>query len=436
MASFSHFGLFGNNLQPVPVLVLGFLLLSCYCVGYFLELIKLPRITGYIFGGLFLGPYFLKFYTHQSVEALYFLNNLALAFIAFCAGGELQLKSIRKRIKSLAIILIGITLVILIGVTISITAISSYIPFMRDYPLRVKIAVAAIFGVICTARSPSSAIAIITETKAKGPCTDTILSITIAMDVLVIMLFAVIISVCQVFISPESTIDLVFLGNLLFEILIAFILGFLLGKGIVFLITNVGVEFPVIIVAMGFIVIKFCHLLSEYLHSIHDISLHLEPLLICMAAGFTVQNLSKHGTKFLSSMNRVSLPIYIAFFAITGASMNIEILKTGWILGLIIVMSRGLMIFIGSKFFGRIAGEKPELYNNAWLGFITQAGVSLGLVSEVVRRFPDIGIHIKSILIASITFNQIIGPAAFKYMLNRVGESKIRRDESIKDTIK
>lgn len=436
MAAFSHYGLFGNNMQPAPILVLGFLLLSCYCIGYFLEFIKLPRITGYIFGGLFLGPYFLKFYTQQSVDALYFLNNLALAFIAFCAGGELHLNSIRKRIKSLTIMLIGITLAVFLGVTLSITTISPYIPFMCEYPLRVKIAIAAIFGVICTARSPSSAIAIITETKAKGPCTDTILSITIAMDVLVIMLFAVTISVCQVFISPDSSIDLMFLGSLLFEICIAFILGFLLGKGIVFLITNVGVEFPVIIVAMGFIVIKFCHLLSEYLHNAYDISLHLEPLLICMAAGFTVQNLSKHGTKFLNSMNQVSLPIYVAFFAITGASMNIEILKTGWILGLVIVLSRGLMIFIGSNIFGRIAGEKPELYNNAWLGFITQAGVSLGLVAEVVRRFPEIGIHIKSILIAAITFNQIIGPASFKYMLNKVGESKAKRDESMRNNSK
>jgi Kef-type K+ transport system membrane component KefB len=424
MAAFSHFGLFSDINQPVPILVLGFMLLASYCVGFFLEKVGLPRITGYIFGGLFLGPYFLKFYLQESVEALFFLNSLALAFIAFCAGGELKLNNIRKRIKSLSCMLSGITLVVLIGVTIAVLGMSSFIPFMRGYPISVKIAIAAIFGVICTARSPSSAIAIITETKAKGPCTDTVLSITIAMDVVVIMLFAIIISLCQVMIVPSSPVNLLFIVHLLMEILLAFILGFFLGKGIVFLIRNVGVELPVIIAAMGFIVIKFCHLLGDYLHEAHDISLHLEPLLICMAAGFTVQNFSRHGNRFLHSMERVSLPIYVAFFAITGASMNMEVLRTGWLLGLVIVGSRTLMIFIGTYLSGKAAGEEPKLYKNAWLGFLTQAGVSLGLVAEVVRRFPEIGLHVQSILVAAITLNQIIGPAAFKFMLNKVGETK------------
>jgi Kef-type K+ transport system membrane component KefB len=45
------------------------------------------------------------------------------------------------------------------------------------------------------ARSPSSAIAIISETKAKGDYTDTVLGVTVVMDVVIIMLFAVVISV-------------------------------------------------------------------------------------------------------------------------------------------------------------------------------------------------------------------------------------------------
>ncbi len=424
MAAFSHFGLFGNVDQPVPILVLGFMLLAAHSFGVFLEKIGLPRITGYIFGGLLLGPYFLKFYHQESIESLFFLNNLALAFIAFCAGGELHLNTIKKRIKSLTFMLTGITFVVLTGVTFTVTCMSSFIPFMRGYPISVRIAIAAIFGVICTARSPSSAIAIITETKAEGHCTDTVLSITIAMDVVVIMLFAIIISLCQVMIVPASSIDIMFIVDLLFEIALAFLLGFLLGKGIIFLIRNVGVDLPVIVAAMGFIVIKFCHLFGEYLHEIHAVSLHLEPLLICMAAGFTVQNFSKHGNKFLESMERVSLPIYVAFFAITGASMNMEVLKTGWVLGLVIVVSRTLMIYIGTYTSGKAAGEDPRIYKNAWLGFLTQAGVSLGLVAEVVRRFPEIGLHVQSILVAAITLNQIIGPAAFKYMLNKVGETK------------
>jgi Kef-type K+ transport system membrane component KefB len=409
-----------------PTLILGFMLLAAYCIGFILEQKGLPRITGYIFAGLLLGPYFFKFYSKDSVDALGFLNSLALAFIAFCAGGELKLANIRNKLKSIFFLVVGATSVVFVGVTMIVFALSKFIPFMSGYDPGMRLAISSIFGVIAVARSPSSTIAIISETKAKGSYTDTVLSVTIATDVVIIIFFAVVLSACEVLLAEGSAISLSFLLELIVEIAAAFVLGFLLGKTIIFLIEKVKVEFPIVITAMGFLVIKFSHLLGDYLHEIHEINLRLEPLLICMAAGFTVQNFSKHGTTFLERMDRVSLPIYIAFFAITGASIAVDVLKTAWFLGLIVVFSRTIMFYVGCYFSGRLSGDPPEIYKNTWLGFITQAGVSLGLLAEVVRRFPEIGVPIQTILIASITLNQVIGPVAFKYALFKVGEAKIK----------
>lgn len=415
---------FGLTGEASPTLVLGFMLLSAYCIGFILERVGLPRITGYIFAGLLLGPYFLKFYNSQSVQTLGFLNSLALAFIAFCAGGELKLSHLRNKLKSILFLVTGQTLVVFLGVTLVVFAISELIPFMKVYDAVAKIAISAIFGVIAVARSPSSTIAIISETKAKGDYTDIVLSVTIANDVVIIVFFAVVISMCEVLINGKGAVSFSFLLELLLEILIAFVLGFLLGKLIIFLIDKMKVEFPVVITAMGFVVIKFSHLLGDYLDQVHEINLNLEPLLICMAAGFTVQNFSKYGSTFLKRMDSVSLPIYIGFFAITGASININILKTAWFLGLVVALSRTLMLFAASYISGRLSKDPPRIYKNTWLGFITQAGVSLGLLAEVVRRLPDIGIPIQTILIASITLNQVIGPVAFKYALFKVGDAK------------
>lgn len=406
-----------------PTLVLGFLLLSSYIFGYLLEKVKVPRITSYIFSGLILGPYVLEFFSPKVIESLSFLNSLALAFIAFCAGGELHLKSLRSKLKSILFLIVGVTSIVFIGVTLSVFAISQFIPFMEAYDAKVRFAISSIFGVIAVARSPSSTIAIISETKAKGPLTETVLAVIVVTDVIIIMLFAGVISLSQIIIKSGDSLNFTFILGLFVEISIAFLLGYFLGRSIIFLIERVHLEFPVVIATMGFIVIKFCHLLSEYLHEVHDISLSLEPLLICMMAGFTVQNFSKHGETFLSRLDDVSLPIYVAFFSITGASINLSVLKTGWITGMIVLVSRTTMMFIGSYFSGKLAGDSPKIYKNTWLGFITQAGVSLGLLTEVVRRFPEIGVPIQSILIASITFNQVIGPVAFKYSLNNVGEA-------------
>ncbi|MCK5057659.1 MAG: cation:proton antiporter [Candidatus Aminicenantes bacterium] len=415
---------FGIPAAISPTLVLGFMLLAAYCTGFLLEPLGLPRITGYIFAGLLLGPYFLKFYSQDAVADLSFLNSLALAFIAFCAGGELKLANLRKKLKSIIFLICGVTSAVFVGVTLIVFLLSGFIPFMSDYNGVMRFAISAIFGIIAVARSPSSAIAVISETKAKGEYTDIVLSVTIAMDVVIIIFFAFVMSACEILTASGSAISGGFILNILLEVTIAFVLGFLLGKVIIFLIEKIKIEFPVVITAMGFLIIKFSHFLGEYLQANLEIHINLEPLLICMAAGFTVQNFSRHGATFLQRMDDVSYPIYIAFFAITGASINIDVLKSAWFLGLVIVISRIMMIFVGSYVSGRLSGDQPRIYKNTWLGFITQAGVSLGLLAEVVRRFPEIGIPIQTILITAITLNQVVGPIAFKVALFKVGEAK------------
>ncbi|MFW6147250.1 MAG: cation:proton antiporter [Thermodesulfobacteriota bacterium] len=409
--------------EACPALVLGIIVLGAYCFGFILETMGFPRIVGYILAGLFMGPFFLKFYTLVEIRDLGFINTLALAFIALCAGGELRLASIRKLLTSILFYISGVTIVVFIGTTLAVFALSAFMPFMAHFGPALRFAVSTIFGTIAVARSPSSAIAIISETKAKGRYTDIVLSVTVATDVFIIILFAVVVCITQVFILENGGMNLSLLSSLSFEIASSFLIGFLLGKFIVFLFERVHMEFPVVIIAMGFIVIEFSHFLGSYFHEVHDIGINVEPLLICMAAGFTVQNFSEHGQNFLERMDRVSMPIYIAFFAMTGASINIDVLRTGWLLGLIIVAVRLVCIYCGSYLSGRLAKNEPIIYKNTWLGFITQAGVSLGLLIEVARRFPELGPSIQSILAASIIINQIIGPVAFKLGLKRVGET-------------
>ncbi len=431
-----HTDWFRGSEYVSPILVLGFLLITAYCVGYIFSLWGLPIITGNLLAGLFLGPYFLSYFSGQSVVDLSFLNNLALAFIAFCAGAVLKIENIRKKLKSILYLISGVALIVFFGVAGTVLAVSEMIPFMAKYDMPVRVAIASLFGVITVARSPSSTIAIISETQAKGEYTDTVLSVTIASDVVVIILFGIIISFCQFVFAGGGQIDPGFFLDLMFEILLALILGFFLGKSIIFMIQIVKMEFPVVITAVGFMVIKFSHLIGEYFHEVHDIGLHLEPLLMCMTAGFTIQNFSKFGKVFLAKMDGVSLPIYIAFFAITGASINIDVLKTGWMLGLLIVASRTSMMFVACFISGKLSGSSPKIYKYSWMGFITQAGVSLGLLTEIVRRFPEIGVPIQSILIAAITLNQIAGPIALKFALNKTGEANTKTKNITQTTVK
>ena len=49
--------------------------------------ISLPNVTGYLLAGLIAGPYCLRLYNSDNLDALAIITNVALGFIAFSIGG-------------------------------------------------------------------------------------------------------------------------------------------------------------------------------------------------------------------------------------------------------------------------------------------------------------------------------------------------------------
>jgi len=109
------------------------MLLSAYCIGFILARIGLPQITGYIFAGLFFGPFFVDYCSSRAVADLGFLTVWLLRLLLFVAGGELKLSSIRSKLKIILCLIGGVTAVVFTGVTLSVFLISPYIPFLSGY---------------------------------------------------------------------------------------------------------------------------------------------------------------------------------------------------------------------------------------------------------------------------------------------------------------
>ena len=98
---------------------LGFILIFGYLVGHFARRFSLPGITGYILAGIFCGPFVARLLTPDVVSELQLIDELALALIAFTAGGELRLARIRPRLRNLLAITgfqLGIVLIQLVKI--------------------------------------------------------------------------------------------------------------------------------------------------------------------------------------------------------------------------------------------------------------------------------------------------------------------------------
>ena len=65
----------------------------------------------------------------------------------------------------------------------------------------------------------------------------------------------------------------------------------------------------------------------------------------------------------------------------------------------------------------------------AWMGYVTQAGVALGLSRVAVARFPEMGDEFAAVSAAAIVANQIIGPPMFRRAIVLAGEDGRRGGE-------
>ncbi len=411
------------------VYLVGFLVVAIAAnqIAQVFQKIKFPLITGLIITGIIAGSSVLNFITPEAIEKLNFLNQIALAIIAFAAGSELYLNDLRSRLNSIKWMTIGQLIITFVSTSTVIYFVANNIPFMASMPSKHKIAIAILFGIIFVARSPSSAIAVINEMRANGPFTKTVMGVTVIKDVLVIILFAICFSIAKAFINGEQT-GLLFLVILLFELLASFGIGILVGKllQIPFLFKINEKVKALLIVIIGYSVYVFTAYLKtksgEFLH--HEIV--LEPLLICIIASFVLTNYSKHRIEFSELLEEVSPIIYIIFFTLTGASLSLQTLMSVFGIALALFFLRLITMFFGG-IFGVLAAKDEKKYTFiAWMPYLTQAGVALGLATIIAHEFPAWGHEFETIVIAIIVINQLVGPPLFKWSLNYVKESHLK----------
>ncbi len=423
------------SIKLIITFLIGFFLVAIAAnqIAKFFQKNKFPLITGLIITGIIAGSSFLNFIPPKALKELNFLNEIALAIIAFSAGSQLYLKELRSRITSIKWMTISQLFITFILSSITIYFVAGLIPFMATMPSTHKIAVAILFATIFVARSPSSAIAVIDELRANGPFTKTVMGVTVVKDVLVIILFAISIAIAKAFIHDED-INLAFFIILLIELSASVGLGFLFGKLLALpFLTKADIQFKgIAIVLIGYGIYLFSHLISFEIHQILHIEFTLEPLLICIIASFALTNNSKHKNEFSKTLKEISPLIYIIFFTLTGASLSVHILINVFNIALGFFFLRLITMFISGYAGVYLAKDPKKFAPVAWMPYLTQAGVALGLATIISHEFPTWGHEFETIVIAVIVMNQLIGPPLFKWSLNYLHESHLKANNKAK----
>lgn len=395
-------------------------------MGTLFARINLPLISGFLFTGIIAGPFVLDFIHTENIPQFLILDEMALAFIAFAAGAELELQVIRGYLRSIISIISGqVIAVFAIGI-VAFLAIQELVPFMATLPPKEVLAIAFLGATIMIARSPSSALAIIKELRARGPFTHKVLGATVLKDAVVIVIFAASISVAAVLVEG-ATFDVGLLLFVVFEILLDIGLGLLIG---LLLRVTMSLPYPMLKSALILLLGLGVFWLSTELHDFHlaalPVGIFSEPLLICMTAGFYVTNYTRLASDFQHTLEEMAPGVFLLFFTLVGIELELDVIGQSWGIILLLFSVRLIGIFVGS--FAGSAMAQDGSRGNALLGFgfVTQAGVSVGLAKEIGVEFDTWGPELATLSIGVIVLNQIVGPPMLKWAINRVGEAHTR----------
>jgi Kef-type K+ transport system membrane component KefB len=395
----------GSALLALGVLIVGGLL-----VGELATKCRLPRITGYLLLGMVAGPHALALETARDAQLLRLFEGLALGLIALTAGGEFRLAVIRQRMRPLLAItgahVVGIFLIVSGGLWLLLQV----SPFLGAVDPAAAIVGVALLGVIAVAVSPSTTIAVITELRARGEMVETVIGVTILKDLVILLLFTTVNTLALSWLGSGSA-GLGVLGHVAVEIAGSLLVGAVLGVLLGFYVVKVGRLVPLTVIVLA--------LASAEIGR----GSWVEHLLVCMAAGFTARNLFPEAAgHFLDALEQSSTPVYIIFFALVGAGLDVGIFAAVWLPTMAYVILRLGAVWLTTRAPADLAGSGRATVRFGWLGFVAQAGLSLGLAARIQREQPGIGATVATLIVAGVVVNQLIGPVLWERAILAAGE--------------
>ncbi len=369
--------------------------------GKVARIFKLPNVSGYLVAGLFLGPSFFKFISSYDMESFSVINELALAAIAFSIGNEFVIKDMLKLGKTIVII----TLAEVIGAVVIVFTVMYY---LLNQPFAFSIVIAS----MSAATAPAATLLVIRQFKAHGPLTKTILPVVALDDVFGIIVFGIAMALAKLSRGQQDFSVVQILSGLVIEIGGSILLGLVMGL-ILALIAKQSSNRDELQAAT---------LMSIGISTGISISLGLSPLLTCIVMGTIIVNISKKSRRVFDSIDDFISPVYILFFTLAGASLDLSILVSVGFIGFAYVLARAGGKMLGAWSGAKIMKANPMVTKYLGLGLLPQGGISIGLLVLVRQQLPEFAVEIGTIIMFSVLIYEVTGPIFAKLAIQKAGE--------------
>ena len=365
------------------------------------KLARLPNVTGYLVAGLLFGPYVLKLLPAEQVSQMTLVTNVALAFIAFSIGGSFNLKTLRQ---------IGGKVLVITALE-SCTASAAVIAALLL--MRFPAPEALLLGAIAAATAPAATLLVVKQYKASGPLTSMLLPVVAMDDAVCLILFSVLSSVAAVLANGTELNVAGMLLKPLKEIGLSLALGAAIGAVVAVcarLFKSRANRICVIVCSLF-----LCTALAD--------RFGLSQLLVCMMNAAVMVNLTREADKLLEGCDRWTPPLFMLFFVISGAQLNLSVLRSVGLLAVAYIGFRSLGKYAGATLGAVATKAHPSVKKYLGLTLLPQAGVAIAMSQLAVGMLPAYGEEIRAVVLTGTLVYELIGPVLAKIALSKAGET-------------
>ncbi len=396
------FNFIGNFFAKDVLLSLGAATLIGLIFNRIVKLLGLPNVTGYLVAGVIIGPSFFQIIPSEFIESLNLLVNVALGFIAFSIGGEFHLSKIKKIGKSVFVITVFQALITTAAVDIGLLVFG------------VEPAIAVSLGAIATATAPAATLMVIHQYNAKGPVTNILMPVVALDDAIGLMVFSISLSVSKLLALGSGKVSVVeMLVDPVLEILLSLVVGAVIGV--------------ILTIGLGFFHSRSNRLTAiicaVFLGTSISAIFELSSLLLCMAIGAVMANFYHESEKMIDVTDHWTPIVLMLFFIISGAELDLRIIPTVGLLGVLYLAFRSAGKYFGARLGAMVVREEPNVKKYLGVALLPQAGVAIGMSQIVVSTLPtEYGSQIRAVVLCATLVYELVGPLLTKLVLTKAGE--------------
>ena len=315
-------------LLQMGILILTGLLFSKLC-----KLVKLPNVTGYLVGGLLVGPAVLgaigiPIITDEFLLEMNLVSEVALGFIAFTIGTQFKFEYFKRVGAGPIVIAIFEALVAVLFVFLGMVFIA-----------KTDVAFALVLSAIAAATAPAATLMVIKQYKADGEVTKNLMSVVALDDAVALIIFGIMVAIANAINGTTTNIAWT-IASPFVEVFASLGIGFVVGILMSLLLkwftgrsNRISVICAVILIVVSLeTVITF---------------LNLSTLLACMMMGAVFTNTTKNSSvnTIMELCDRFTPPLLILFFKFNSILGIVKLIFRNNLFNMVLIVSSLFIIF-------------------------------------------------------------------------------------------